>query len=277
MFSQFTGYPYIVERLQKSVSLPSHAYIFSGEDEGARLALARAFAKTLQCADNAGNTDACGQCLSCRVFDSGNHPDCLYVKSEKVKGIGVDEVRNQIVLPMSEKPFRYPYKIFIIEDPLTDQAQNALLKTIEEPASFGIFLFLTVNTSLFLPTVLSRCVTLKLNPELNPATGVRPDQINELEIEMQNFAKTTADTIEGMDILSVFNLCGQFEKWKDYIQSLLDMLYLYSRFQLEKSSNIEVSISKLEAIYQAKKALKQNGNFQMNIETMLFKMSGMKI
>ena len=276
MFSQIAGYGHLTDRLRKAVSAPGHAYIFAGEDEGARKALAAAFAKALQCAGTSDDkTDACGICLSCRVFESGNHPDVFYVKSGKAKGIGVEDVRSQIVVPMNEKPFRYPYKIFIVEEPLTHQAQNALLKTIEEPAPFGIFLFLIETISLFLPTVLSRCAVLKLNPLPEPQVS-HAAQSNidpQTEIEMQNFAKTTADNIEGMDILAVFSLCSQFEKWKDYIQVLLDMLYLNCRLQLDGAVNTEAPLLRLEAVYEAKKALKQNGNFQMNIETMLIKMS----
>ena len=265
-----------------------------------KLTLARAFAKALQCEEN--GTDACGACLSCRVFESGNHPDINYVQATKTKSIGVDDVRAQIVLPMSEKPFRYQYKIFIVNQPLTPQAQNALLKTIEEPAPFGIFLLLTESTRLFLPTVLSRCVTLKLSTlsdkevmdTLKDAGGSR--EISETAIlfaqgnpgrakaliaskdfeEMQKLARSVAANIYRMDIVSVFNLCSQFEKWKDSIQTLLDMLYMFFRERLQPEAHIDVKtiLPGLEAINEAKKALYQNGNFQMTIEMMLLKMAG---
>jgi len=296
MFSQIIGHSQIIQRLQKAVSDPSHAYILAGEPGMGKLALARAFAKALQCEDN--NTDACGTCLSCRVFESGNHPDILYVQATKTKSIGVEDIRAQLILPMSEKPFRYRYKIFIINQALTPQAQNALLKTIEEPAPFGIFLFLTESTRLFLPTVLSRCVTLKLNPlsenEMaktltqsgqmghgaeaamifsrgNPGRAMALMKSEDFE-EMQNLAHTVTANIYGMDTVAVFALYSQFEKWKESIQTLLDMLYMYYREGLQK--NIQPALRGIDAVTQAKKALYHNGNFQMTIEMMLLKMAG---
>ena len=244
----------VAMRLAKAVSAPGHAYILAGD--GDLLSVAKSFAKALQC-DDADNGISCGQCLSCRVFESGNHPDVIYVKATKTKAIGVDDVRSQIVLPMSEKPFRYRYKIFIIDQVLTPQAQNALLKTIEEPASFGIFLFLTESLELYLPTVLSRCIALKMNE-------------NEAEVsdEMRQFAVSVANRVYNMDILDVFSLYTQFEKWKDSIQVLLDELYISFRNQLPDNRE---ALTRLDAIASAKKALQQNGNFQMTIEAMLLK------
>lgn len=297
LFSQIIGHAQIVKRLQKAVPNPGHAYILEGEAGIGKLALARAFAKALQCEES--SHDACGTCLSCRVFESGNHPDILYVQAVKTKAIGVEDVRTQIVLPMSEKPFLYQYKIFIVNQPLTPQAQNALLKTIEEPASFGIFLLLTESTRLFLPTVLSRCVTLKLGPlsdeEMTAALSkIGKDQVSKgallfargnpgkavelMESEdfeaMQKLAQSVAANIYQMDAVAVFGLCSQFDKWKDAIQTLLDMLYMFFRERLDvKGVDTEAVLAGLSAITDAKKALYRNGNFQMTIEVMLLKMA----
>ena len=260
----------------------SHAYVFAGEAGAGKFELARAFAKALECEANSskdasdasnnveGVGKACGVCLSCKVFESGNHPDVFYVKATKTKAIGVGDIREQIVLPMSEKPFRYRYKIFIVNDVMTPQAQNALLKTIEEPASFGIFLFLTDNLELILPTVLSRSVTLKISK-----AGLEMDNLDNLNNldsfeGMREFAAGAARSILGMDVLTVFDLCDQFDKWKDQVQNLLDMLYVSYSERL--AIDIENTARGLGAITEAKRALSQNGNFQMNIETMLLKM-----
>ena len=253
------------QRLQMAVPSPSHAYILVGEPE-VTLSAAKNFAKALQC-----EGDENGICLSCRVFESGNHPDILYVKPTKTKAIGVEDVRTQIVLPMSEKPFRYRYKIFIVDQPMTPQAQNALLKTIEEPAPFGIFLFLTAHIELYLETVLSRCVTIKMDK-----TGKMVEGQNQNNQEMLAFAKSAASSIVGMSLLDVYKMYAQFDKWKESIQELLDMLYLCFREQLNASSDFfrvpQEVIPRLYAIELAKKALYQNGNFQMTIESMLLKM-----
>lgn len=264
----------LTKRLQLAVDAPGHAYVFVGDEDN--ISTVRSFAKALQCDESSG-LESCGVCLSCRVFDSGNHPDIIYVKTAKTKSIGVDDVRTQIVLQMSEKPFRYRYKIFIVNQQLTPQAQNALLKTIEEPAPFGIFLFLTESADLFLPTVLSRCVVFRMKAET-------PERADGYE-EMEHFARTTAESISQVDILGVFKLCGQFDRWKDSIQDLLDILYISLRDKLRAGvfgmqttdeqmvDNLAV-LSRLDAVISAKKALLQNGNFQMTIETMLLKMKG---
>ena len=286
MFSQIIGNLQLKRRLQKLVASPGHAYVMVGEAGIGKYNMARAFAKALQCENF--TDDACGLCLSCRVFESGNHPDVLYVKSTKTKAIGVEDIRTQLILPMSEKPFRYQYKIFIVNQPLTPQAQNALLKTIEEPAPFGVFLFLTESERLLLPTVLSRCVTLKFKPlteeEVAQSLGISPDnpavkfsQGNPgrardlLESEdfaaMLNLAKNISASIRDMDTVSMFGLYSQFDRWRESIQNLLDILYM----QYAEGFN---DLEGLEAILDAKKALHQNGNFQMTIELMLLRMSG---
>jgi len=287
MLSSITGQADIIKRLKKAVESPGHAYIFSGEKGMGKFEIARAFAKSLQCESSIG--DACGACLSCRVFESGNHPDIMYVKAAKTKAIGVGDVREQMVLPMSEKPFRYKYKIFIVSDPLTPQAQNALLKTIEEPASFGIFIFLTESIRLYLPTVLSRCITLKLRPlsdeevaakigGMSPAVvfaGGNPGRAKELlesdDFEqMRAFAEYVAKNIQGMDITAAMALYSRFDKYREQIQILLDMLYLYYRDMLIESFRA----SDFDIINETKKSLTRNGNFQMTIELMLLKLAG---
>ena len=297
MLRDIIGHSQIVERLQKAIDNPSHAYIIAGESGMGKFALAQAFAKALQC--ESIKEDACKTCLSCRIFESGNHPDVFYVKATKTKDIGVDDVRSQIVLPMSEKPFRYKYKIFIINQALTTAAQNALLKTIEEPAPFGIFLFLTESTQLFLPTILSRCITLKLNPlseeEMvkilgltsksaitkaaltfargNPGRALKLLESEDFE-EMQRLAQIVTKSIYGMDTIDIFGLYSQFEKWKESIQTLLDMLFMCYREQLLTAGNLQGHISGISAVGEAKKHLYRNGNFQMTVELMLLKMSG---
>ncbi len=142
----------------------SHAYILTGEAGMGRKTLANAFAMALQC--EGGNVRACGTCHSCRQFVSGNHPDVIYVRHEKPGSIGVGDVREQIVNDVDIKPYSSPYKIYIVDQAelLTAEAQNALLKTIEEPPEYAVIFLLTTNSEAFLPTILSRCTTLKLKP-----------------------------------------------------------------------------------------------------------------
>ncbi|MCL2014658.1 MAG: hypothetical protein FWG68_00240 [Defluviitaleaceae bacterium] len=295
MFENIIGNEPTLRRLRQAVDNPSHAYAIVGEAGLGKLAIAKSFAQALQCETNS----ACGECLSCRMVKSGNHPDIIYVKATKTKTIGVEDVRTQLILPMSEKPFRHRYKIFIVDQPPTPQAQNALLKTIEEPAYFGIFLFLAETTRAFLPTILSRCVTLKLqaltdaeiiqtlsqimpnppSPAILMVAAGNPGRAKKLVASpdfenMLNLAKSVADNVATMSMVEIFGLHTKFDKWKDNIQTLLDLLYFSCLENVRNHQNIsQISqISQIEAITAAKKALHYNGNFQMTIETMLLKM-----
>ncbi|MCL2571407.1 MAG: hypothetical protein FWE11_03310 [Defluviitaleaceae bacterium] len=247
-----------------------HAYILEGE-ASKRLALGRAFAKNLNCLES--SDDACGQCISCRVFESGNHPDVFFVKTTKATSIGVDDVRDQIVNEMATKPFKYKYKVFIVDkaETLTPAAQNALLKTIEEPAHYGVFLFLATHVHTLLPTILSRCVLVKLGDE---------QAIPELEHEA--LAEEIADNITSMDILGTMALYKRFEAYKESRESmtkLLDMLYLSYAKRIRQSADKNDYVNKhwfnsIAAINQTKEVLAQNGNFQLAVELMLLKLNG---
>ena len=142
----------------------SHAYILTGEAGMGRKSIANAFAMTLLC--EKGGSEPCMSCHSCKQVMSGNHPDLIYVTHEKPGSIGVDDVREQINDTIMIRPYSSYYKIYIVDEAekMTVQAQNALLKTIEEPPSYAVIILITTNQEAFLPTILSRCVQMKLKP-----------------------------------------------------------------------------------------------------------------
>ena len=144
----------------------SHAYIFSGEKGSGKMMLAEAFATMLQC-ENPTEDDACMECHSCKQALSKNNPDIIYVTKEDGKSIiSVDVVREKIVNDVEIKPYSSKYKIYIVEDAekMNQQAQNAILKTIEEPPEYAIIILLTANYNGFLQTILSRCVLIQMKP-----------------------------------------------------------------------------------------------------------------
>lgn len=164
-FEQVIGHNDVIEHLQRGIKEDkvSHAHILAGEKGAGKKMLAEIFAATLQCEEKGGNP--CGKCKSCIQAASGNHPDIIWVTHEKAS-IGVDDIRNQVNNDIAIKPYSSPYKIYIIPEgeKMTEQAQNALLKTMEEPPYYAVILLLTENVNSFLPTILSRCVTLQLKP-----------------------------------------------------------------------------------------------------------------
>ena len=165
-FSDVVGHTEIVEHLQNAIKSDkvSHAYIFNGEKGAGKKMLATLFAATLQCEEQ--GIEPCLECASCKRNLSKNHPDIINIVHEKPNTISIDEIRTQVTNDVDIKPYYGPYKIYIINDAqlMTLQAQNALLKTIEEPPSYAIIMLLTNNVNALLPTITSRCVALMLKP-----------------------------------------------------------------------------------------------------------------
>ena len=143
----------------------SHAYILSGETGSGKRMIAEAFAAALLCKDPLGG-EACGQCESCRRFQHHSHPDLVEIIHENPNLIAVNEVREQLVNVVNIGPMEANYKVYLIEDAekMNAAAQNAILKTIEEPPQFAVILLLTNNLDACLPTILSRCVKLETKP-----------------------------------------------------------------------------------------------------------------
>ncbi len=108
-----------------------------------------------RCSAKRAGVEPCGECHSCRQALSGNHPDIIRVTHEKPGSIGVEDIRGQVNNDIVIKPYYGPYKIYIINEgeKMTVQAQNALLKTLEEPPAYGIILILTANAGALLPTI----------------------------------------------------------------------------------------------------------------------------
>ena len=140
----------------------SKADMLTGVSGSGKKMFAQLFAMTLQC--ERGGAEPCNECHSCRQALSGNHPDIIRVVHEKPNTISVDEVRVQINNDIMIRPYNGKYKIYIVPDAdmMTPQAQNALLKTIEEPPEYAVIFLLTENADSLLPTILSRCVILKI-------------------------------------------------------------------------------------------------------------------
>ena len=153
-FKDVVGHKDIIQYIQNAVEQDkvSHAYILNGAKGSGKKMLAKLFAMTLQCENS--QSEPCGECRSCRQADSGNQP----------VSISEDDIREQLNGDIMIKPYSNRYKIYIIPeaDLLTVQAQNALLKTIEEPPEYAIIFLLTENADSLLPTIRSRCVMLKL-------------------------------------------------------------------------------------------------------------------
>ena len=169
-FQDIVGHKKIITHLKNAIRMNkvSHAYIINGEENSGKMMLAESFAMALQC--ETGGAEPCGICRSCRQAAQRNQPDIIFIGSDemmedkKTKSISVDEIRTLLNSDIAIKPYSSKYKIYIVDhaEKMNIQAQNALLKTIEEPPVYGVILLLTTNADSFLQTIRSRCITLNI-------------------------------------------------------------------------------------------------------------------
>ena len=166
-FSDIIGQEQLKEHLQSAIKQDTvgHAYIINGERNCGKEFLAKVFAESIECEDNQDG-EPCEKCHSCIQAEGLNHPDIIFVTHEKPNVISVDDIRTQINATVDIMPYSGPKKIYIMNDAelMTVQAQNALLKTLEEPPKYVVILILTNNMEMFLPTIVSRCVVLNFKP-----------------------------------------------------------------------------------------------------------------
>lgn len=150
-----------------------HAFLFDGPEGVGKQATARALACRLLCGDEslAAHDSACGRCQSCRLMASGNHPDFHRVDRELRKNhpdrsvrvskglfLPVDLIRHFLIQPMANRPALSRRRVFVLceAERMNEQAQNAMLKTLEEPPGAACIVLLTASADRLLPTIRSR-------------------------------------------------------------------------------------------------------------------------
>lgn len=258
LFSEIMGHDDIKEHLQTAIreDKPFHAYIFQGEVGCGKETMARTFAAGLQCLSEESGRP-CGTCPSCKQTDSGNQPDIIWVNRE-LSSIGVDDIREKISGSVAIRPFSSPYKIYIVPeaDRMTEAAQNALLKTIEEPPEYGVIILLTSNISALLPTIQSRCLKLEFRP-LSTVTVEKylMDKYNVVDyrartsaifaqgnlgkairyIESEDFEEKKdkvlriLKNVQTMDVSEMLELIKEIGEDKDNIKDYIDLMVLWYR------------------------------------------------
>lgn len=181
-FSDVLGHEQTIIHMKHAVEMDkvSHAYIISGEKGAGKKLLADLFARTLQCEKK--GTEPCMECQSCKQAVNLNQPDIIHVTHEKPNTISVEDIRTQINGDIMIRPYSSPYKIYLVDEAekLSVQAQNALLKTIEDPPVYAVIMLLTTNAGMLLQTIRSRCVMLDLKPVSSPV--IKKYLMEQLEI-----------------------------------------------------------------------------------------------
>lgn len=163
-FSSVVGQEALTSTLKNAIATGrlAHAYLFCGSRGVGKTSCARIFAKTINCTNRTPDGEACNECESCRMFNSGASMNI--VELDAASNNGVEDMR-QLIDQVQVPPTNAKYRVFIIDEVhmLSSQAFNAFLKTLEEPPHFVVFILATTEKHKIIPTILSRCQIYDFN------------------------------------------------------------------------------------------------------------------
>lgn len=264
----------------------SHGYMFLGISGIGKLLFAREFAKAILCNEQIG----CNKCKSCIEFDSSNNPDFQIIEPEE-KSIKIEQIRlmNDKIY---EKPIISNKKVYIINnaDNMTKEAQNCLLKTLEEPPEYAVIILIGTNENMFLNTIRSRCVKInfnKINDEelkkilikkyeykditqnlLKLFSGSIEKAINlqgkqEIYLEIEN----TFNDVENINIIDLLNKKEIITKNKEEIMDILEYINVLFFDKLKLGNNNYIKA--IEIVEDTKDRLNKNANLDMTIDNLL--------
>jgi DNA polymerase-3 subunit delta' len=162
------GHEWAVDLLRQHVARGElrHAYLITGPAGVGRRTLALRLAQAINCPQPAAPGEPCGACRTCLQIEGMRYADLNVIQAENEGGVlKIDQVR-EVLRTVSLKPFQSPYRVavFLRFHEANANAQNALLKTLEEPPGHALLLLTADNAEQLLPTVVSRCETLRLRP-----------------------------------------------------------------------------------------------------------------
>lgn len=285
MFDKLIGNNNIREYLKKSIDdrVYSHSYIFLGPEGVGKKLFAKDFSEKILCIDTNKNceryfqNDSKKMCDSCIKFESQNHPDFELVEPNG-KSIKIDQIRS-LQQDIANKPILSDNKVFIINDAdtMTEESQNCLLKTLEEPPKYGIIFLIVSNENKILPTIKSRCVTLKFNKIDNIEIKNFFHDMSEEQIQLLDGSLKQKDTIKEKEeeYNSLLNFVRNLNKGIPYLMNNTKILY-------EGKDNINEILDYLNIILfnksmfnsikyveETKRKLQFNNNYEMCIDYLI--------
>ena len=291
MFENILGNERNKNILEKTIELNkvSHSYIFWGTEGIGKKLIAEDFAKRILCLQN---HDYDCKCKSCIEFDSNNNPDFQLIESTDGK-IKIEQIR-EMQRKIAEKPIISSRKVYIIEnsDTMTKEAQNCLLKTLEEPPEYITIILICSNEDNLLSTIKSRCTRIHFEPlkenEIKQylEKAIPEQQISENIINLAqgsigkviklNEKKDIYENIEKIlinmrnkDLIEIVQMSEGIYKSKEEINSILEYINV---LLLKLSKQNKKYIKCIEIVEETKKRLKANSNYDMCIDYMIFSM-----
>ncbi len=270
-----------------------HSYLFFGTKGIGKNFFAKEFSKMVLC--NSKNEKPCNKCKSCIEFDSNNNPDFFVIEPDG-SSIKIEQIR-QMQKSILEKPIESHKKVYIINDAetMTKEAQNCMLKTLEEPQDFIVIILIASNENNILPTVKSRCTKvffrnlddadiIKYINEENSEIDINKDilklcngSIIKAEFVIQKIdildkIKNFVMNIDKQNELVFFQNNELFYNNKDDIILLLEYvnILLFEKIK-SKLGNINGFINSMKIVESTKLKLINSNNYDMTIDNMLLK------
>ena len=278
LFENIVGNEHIKESLQNAVlsGSVSHSYLFVGKAGIGKKLFARDLAKKVMCL---GEDD----CESCTKFDSNSNPDFSIIVPDG-KSIKIEQIRN-ILSRIVEKPIISSKKVYIIDDAdlMSEESQNCLLKTLEEPPEYAMIILIASNENRMLQTIKSRCVIIRFENLTDDEIGkilktddkdvirlcegsvAKADTIQEKK-EVFTQLKNIANLLEKDSLIDVLNNSELLYSSKDDIMTILDFLNIIFYEKTKENLKFSKAITLIETV---KKKIIANNNYDMCIDYLL--------
>ena len=280
MFDKIIGNNKVKEFLKSLVETNniSHSYMFVGKSGIGKKMFAKEFARNIMCQNNGQCVNNIEKCQSCIKFDASSNPDFIELQPDE-KTLKIDKIRK-MQEKIAEKPIVSKKKVYIIDeaDTMTEESQNCLLKTLEEPPEYAIIILIVSNESKMLATIKSRCIDVKFdilsNDEIKSLyPNLSEEMISLLEGSLENIdkiekkaeqyeeLKKIAYILESGNLVKAFNNSDLLYTEKCDIISMLECLNMI----FWDRQNIKA----IEIIEKTKKKISQSNNYDMCIDYLI--------
>lgn len=296
MFENIAGHDNIKNILSNNINTKNilHSYLFIGEEGIGKKMLAKEFAKAILCTSE--NNKPCNICKSCVEFNTNNNANFNLI-NEEGSAIKIEQIRNMQV-KIAEKPINSNYKVYLINDAelMTQEAQNCLLKTLEEPPEYIVIILITSNENKVLNTIKSRCMKLYFNNlDKNSVKKVLTEKfemedindsfldaaggsikkallIKEKSSEYEQITKLF-DIIDKENLVNFINSASIIYENKDDIYNILDYINILLEIKIRSNSSNSFKFANcIFTVEEVKKRLRANSNYDMSIDYLLMNM-----